>query len=498
MPRPVLSLYFVAGISFVVAVVLTPLVARLAVAWGWMDHPDGHRKLHHSPVPAVGGVAVFAGFAAAGALLQLLERYRVITDLTSFRELWVPLVGAGFCVSAIGLLDDARGVRPSAKLAVQAAAAVYLYSNGYQISQIKNPFGGAIDLGVLVLPISVLWLVGMSNAFNLIDGLDGLAAGLALVSTLGLLAAAAASHERETVLVAGALAGALVGFLPYNFNPARVFLGDCGALPVGFILAGIAVKSSIKASAAVAVAVPLLALALPILDVGLAVVRRVVRRRPVFDGDRDHIHHRLLDLGLTPRRAVITLYGVAVLFTALALAVAMGPRQVAWAAAALVLLVTWAGVRRLGYWEVTEFQKSFLSRLVSGSRTSGDAVLLGAEHDLARTATLEEGWERLCEAAWELGLTELRLTPKPPYEDICPTLHSLAPPVQGPAACPVGGHAPMAAWSIDVEVDGKVVAEVIGRRPLTRMDFDPEPFAGLVRGLVRRHFEASSGVRSRQ
>ena len=124
----------------------------------------------------------------------------------------------------------------------------------------------------------------MSNAFNLIDGLDGLAAGLALVSTLGLLAAAAVSGRWETVLVAAALAGALLGFLPYNFNPARVFLGDCGALPVGFILAAIAVKSSIKASAAIAVAVPLLALALPILDVGLAVVRRVVRRRPVFEG----------------------------------------------------------------------------------------------------------------------------------------------------------------------------------------------------------------------
>jgi UDP-GlcNAc:undecaprenyl-phosphate GlcNAc-1-phosphate transferase len=187
--------------------------------------------------------------------------------------------------------------------------------------------------------VTLFWLVGMSNAFNLIDGLDGLAAGLALVSTFGLLVAAGIQGRWETALVAAALAGALAGFLPYNFDPARVFLGDCGALPVGFVLAAVAVQSSIKASATIAVAVPLLALALPILDVGLAVVRRVVRRRPVFAGDRRHIHHRLVDLGLTPRRAVVTLYGVAVVFAVLALAMATGPRMVVWASGALVVLV---------------------------------------------------------------------------------------------------------------------------------------------------------------
>ncbi len=495
MPQPVLSLFFVAGVSFVVAAVLTPLVARLAVAWGWMDRPDGHRKLHRAPVPAVGGLAVFTGFAVAAALLQFLERY-LGTDLTAFHALWEPLVVAALGISAVGLFDDARGVRPVAKLAVQAAAAVYLFLAGFQITGISNPLGGSIDLGAAALPITVLWLVGMSNAFNLIDGLDGLAAGLALVSTLGLLAAAAAGERWETVLVAGALAGALAGFLPYNFNPARVFLGDCGALPVGFILAGIAVKSSIKASAAVAVAVPLLALALPILDVGLAVVRRFVRRRPVFQGDRDHIHHRLVDLGLTPRRAVITLYGVGVLFAALALAVVMGPRQVVWAAAALVLLVVWSGVRALGYWEVTEFQRSFLSRLAAGLRTSGDAALRGAEHDIARMASLAEGWERLCATAWELGVTEMHLTPKPAWQDGCPELHSFAPRVLGPAAFEDPGPVSMATWSIDVDWGGEMVAEVTARRPLGRLDFDPGRLATIVLDLVRRHLETSKASRA--
>ena len=481
MPEPVQSLFLVVAVAFVAAAGLTPLVARLAVAWGWMDRPDGGRKLHRTPVPAVGGVAVFGAFVLAGASLQLAER-RFITDLTAFRGMWAPLVLAALLVGAVGLLDDARGVRPLSKLVVQVAASSYLFLSGFQITGISNPFGGAVDLGAFALPVTVLWLVGMSNALNLIDGLDGLAAGLALVSTMGLLAAAGVSGRWETVLVAGALAGALLGFLPYNFSPARVFLGDCGALPVGFVLAAIAVKSSIKASAAIAVAVPLLALALPILDVGLAVVRRVVRRRPVFEGDRDHIHHRLVDLGLTPRRAVITLYGVAVLFTSLALAIAMGPRHVAWAVAAVALLLVWAGVRALGYWEVTEFQKSFVSRLVSGLRASGDAALRGAEHDIARTSSIHEGWERLCETAWELGLTELHLRPR---ADACPELRSFNPPIyedSGPVA--------VAVWSIEVEVGGEVVAEAVARRPLTRVDFDPGRFAAILRGLVRRHVEA--------
>jgi UDP-GlcNAc:undecaprenyl-phosphate GlcNAc-1-phosphate transferase len=297
------------------------------------------------------------------------------------------------------------------------------------------------------------------------------------------------------VLVAGALAGALLGFLPYNFSPASVFLGDCGALPVGFILAGIAVKSSIKASAAIAVAVPLLALALPILDVGLAVVRRMVRRRPVFEGDRDHIHHRLVDLGLTPRRAVVTLYGVAVLFTSLAMAIAMGPRYVIWAVGAVFLLVIWSGVHALGYWEVTEFEKTFLSRLAAGLRASGDSALRGAEHDIARLDSLGAGWDRLCQTAWELGLTELHLKPNPEWSGVCPERHSFSPPVERPVGFEDPGPVVEATWAIEVDVGGARIAEVVARRPLDPMDFNPRRFAEIVQGLVRRHVEVPAAPR---
>jgi hypothetical protein len=244
------------------------------------------------------------------------------------------------------------------------------------------------------------------------------------------------------------------------------------------------------------VAVPLLALALPILDAGLAVFRRFVRRRPVFQGDRDHIHHRLVDLGLTQRRAVITLYGVAVLFTSLALAVAMGPWQAAWAALALTLLAIGAGVRALGYWEVTEFQKSFLSRLVAGLRTSGDAALQGVEHDIARMdRSGRPGAPR--DTAWELGLTELHLAPLPAYRADCPEFHSFAPTAQDPAAPPKDPGPPQARWTIDVDWEGEVVAEVTARRPLSRVDFDPGRVATIIQEMVRRHLDACRNAKSR-
>ena len=293
MSQPLYSVLFAAAVSFVGATMLTPLVARLAVARGWLDEPDGQRKMHPRPVPAVGGIAVFVAFALTLVLLAVVGQ-RSLDGALNQAAPYLPLLVAGFVVSATGLVDDVRGVPPLAKLAVQTGAAVFLYFQGFQIQVISNPLNGGIELGVWALPVTVLWLVGMSNAFNLIDGLDGLAAGLGLVATLGLLAAAALNGRWETAVVAAALAGALLGFLPYNFNPARVFLGDCGSLPVGFTLAAIAVQSSIRTSAAIAVAVPLLALALPILDVGLSVVRRFVRRRPVFGADRDHIHENEL------------------------------------------------------------------------------------------------------------------------------------------------------------------------------------------------------------
>lgn len=483
MIQPIQTMVFITAVGFVVASLLTPLSARFAIARGWLDHPDHGRKTHASPVPAVGGVAVFAAFVVALAQLPLVGEPAHWSGV-GFFAMAVPLIVASLAVMLVGVVDDVRGARPRTKLAVQMAAAVFLFASGFRVERLSNPFGAAFELGYWALPVTVLWLVGMSNAFNLIDGMDGLAAGLALVSTTGLLTAAAFNGRIETALVAAALAGALLGFLPYNFNPARVFLGDCGALPVGFILAAIAVKSSIKASAAIAVAVPLLALALPILDVGLALVRRFVRRRPVLQGDRHHIHHRLVDLGLTPRRAVVTLYAVAALFTALALATAMGPRNVVWAVLALAVLAVAAGVRALGYWEVTEVQRSFLTRLTAGLRPSGDAALRGLEYDIGNEDDIRSAWKRLRATAWGIGFSEIHLVPSEAEAQRLPELHDSAPHERFPEDL---GPERTATWSFELEVRGEVVAQMVVRRPLGRLDFDPLRLVSLIEGLVERH-----------
>jgi UDP-GlcNAc:undecaprenyl-phosphate GlcNAc-1-phosphate transferase len=480
----VFSLLAFAG-GLVAATLLTPVVGRLSLARGWLDQPDGGRKSHTQPVPAVGGLAVVGAMFFA-LIAVVLARAESTADVAESAALLVPLLLAAGMVTAVGLLDDVRGVTPWVKLAVQTGAALLLCFSGFRIQGLSNPFGGSVDIGVLAIPLTVVWLVGMSNAFNLIDGLDGLAAGLGFVATLGLLAAAAVSGRPDATLVAAALAGALLGFLPYNFGfkPARIFLGDCGALTVGFTLAAIAVRGSIKTSATIAVVVPLLALALPILDVILAVVRRFVRRRPIFGADQDHIHHRLVALGLTPRRAVLTLYAVAVLCTALALAAAMGPRQVGWAAALLGLLLLWRGVRALGYWEVPELQRVLLKRLAVRARPPGDGALRGLEEDLRKADSLEGAWDRICETAWSLGFEELHVEPRRQSAQDCPELHAFA--AATPPSPQRRGFPDKATWSFFVQIGGEPVARVVARRPLDRADFEPRRFVAAIECLVRQ------------
>ena len=330
--------------AMALSLALTPAVRGLARRLRWLDHPDGERKLHPVAVPRAGGLAVYLAFVLAVAA------YGAWTGAGADGH--VALVAAAGAVLLVGLLDDARGATATTKLSVQTAAAAFLYAQGYRIETLTNPFGDAFSLGSLSFPITVLWLVGMSNAFNLIDGLDGLASGVALFATVSLCVAGIVNGRADAVILIAALSGALLGFLPYNFSPATIFLGDGGSLFIGFALAGLALGSSIKASAALAVATPLLALALPIVDVQLAIVRRLARGQPIFRGDRDHIHHRLLAMGFTPRRSVMILYAVAALYSSLSLLVAFGKGQFLNLLIAVALLGAWAGVRRLGYSEL--------------------------------------------------------------------------------------------------------------------------------------------------
>ena len=326
---------------------LTPNLRRFAERRGLLDHPDDSRKIHSRGIPRIGGVALVAAFFAPLIGLLLYEtglgELFYANRLASFS-----LIGGGIVIAALGLYDDLRGLGAKEKFAVEFAVAAALYACGYRIEQISLP-GGAIDLGAAAFPLTLIWIVGVINAMNLIDGLDGLAGGVALCAILTNLIVAVVRAEPIMILCMAALAGALIGFLFYNFNPASIFMGDSGALFLGYVLAASSIRTNQKSSAAVSLLVPMVALAVPIADTALAMARRMLAGRSMFRGDREHIHHRLLRLGLSQRQAVLLLCGTSCLLggAALALAFVRDP-SVGWVVALLSVAGFW-GLRRLGF-----------------------------------------------------------------------------------------------------------------------------------------------------
>jgi UDP-GlcNAc:undecaprenyl-phosphate GlcNAc-1-phosphate transferase len=263
------------------------------------------------------------------------------------------LIGGGLLL-ATGLIDDLRGISAPMKLLIQLIAAVLAYQFGFRI-EVLSLGSAEFALGWLSLPLTLLWVVGVTNAFNLIDGLDGLATGVALVALATITFAAVHLGNYEVAIVCAALVGALLGFLRYNFNPARIFLGDSGSLFVGFLLAVLSVHGSLKTATAVLMVVPLCALAIPLLDTALAIFRRWLRGVPLFGPDTRHIHHRLLASGWSHRRAVATLYLAAGIVATFGLTVAFGPppvvRGITLAGGVLSLTIVAVGIRRLAYHE---------------------------------------------------------------------------------------------------------------------------------------------------
>jgi len=337
------------GLSALVAVSLTPVVRGWAHRLGAVDHALTSRKIHARPIPRCGGVAIVVAFFAALAAMALLREPAAQLLLAKADHVAGLFLG-GLLVAAVGVLDDVRGVRARHKLLAQMVAAVLAYSLGFDISEIANPFGEPFRLGWLGLPFTVLWITGVVNALNLIDGLDGLAGGVALIA-VGTTFVLAVHHDRPLMMiVTAALAGSLAGFIRYNFNPASIFMGDSGSMFLGFVLAITAIETHEKSSAAVAMLVPVVALGLPIGDTLLSMARRTLRGAPVFQADRGHIHHRLLSLGLTHRQAVLSLYAVAVVLGSAAVAIAT-TRSAHVAATVVVLLLgtAYLFLRRLGY-----------------------------------------------------------------------------------------------------------------------------------------------------
>jgi UDP-GlcNAc:undecaprenyl-phosphate GlcNAc-1-phosphate transferase len=346
-------------VSATSSLLLTPLVIAVAPRIGAVDVPE-ERKIHGRPIARIGGVAVFGGFLSG--LLFAAHATGSLFTVVQVSVYWSVFAACTAAMFLLGLVDDIRHLSFKIKFIFQITAAVVVWTGGFRIAEVTHPFQD----GTLVFPlwaslcITILWVVGITNAMNLIDGLDGLAAGTALIVTVTVACIAFIQHQTGVLAASVALVGSLIGFLFFNFNPAKVFLGDSGSMFLGFVLAVISMRGSHKGPTAVAVLIPLLILALPILDTTLAVTRRMRRlwKRGVDEGhgigfifrnldhlflpDRGHLHHQLLDLGYGHRSAVLILYGGVLTLALAALALVIAQSRLVAAIIVSVLAVSLA------------------------------------------------------------------------------------------------------------------------------------------------------------
>jgi UDP-GlcNAc:undecaprenyl-phosphate/decaprenyl-phosphate GlcNAc-1-phosphate transferase len=393
-------------LALMVGAVLTIVVRNRAVKLGWYDQAKSSRKVHAKPIPRLGGVAIVLAFNAPITALLFVDS-AVALIFREQRDLILGLYVGGFAIAALGFYDDLYGADAKLKFSVQTGVALLLYAIGFRVEVLSWPFGPPLALGLLALPFTILWIVGVINAMNLVDGLDGLAGGVALFVVVTNFILAFSRHDVLVSLAMAALGGAVLGFLIFNFNPASIFMGDTGSMFLGFVLAAIAVKTSTKSGTTVAMLVPIIALGLPIMDTLLAMIRRAVLGRSLFDADKDHIHHRLMSrLRLSQRSAVFVLYGMCCLFalTALGLAFANGVQSAMLLVA--VSVVVFVLMRKLGYLDLREGRGASVIRHRNQQLRN---LLREVVRNVQASANLSDLWNSIRPLAEELGAARLEL-----------------------------------------------------------------------------------------
>ena len=371
--------------SFVLSLILTPIFRDVFRSYGVVDEPDQQRKIHKYPIPRVGGLAVAISYAASFFVVHF--RTGILDE--QLLLVW-KVLPAACMIFAVGVIDDLWGLKAWQKLIGQVIAAGIACWSGILVVDVI----GLHERAWWTIPVTVLWLLACSNAFNLVDGMDGLAAGVGMFATLTIFIAALMQKNMALAMATVPLAGCLLGFLCYNFNPATIFLGDSGSLLIGFLLGCYGIIWTQKSATLLGMTAPLMALSLPLLDVGLAIVRRFLRRQPIFSADRGHIHHRLLDRGMSPKKAVVLLYGICSIIAALSLLVSgVHNNAVSSVIVLLFCAVAWIGIQYLGYAEFSlagkllfggGFQRNLkaqldltaMQKLVSNARTAAECVRL--------------------------------------------------------------------------------------------------------------------------
>lgn len=346
---------------------VTPLVRRMCQRFKLLDVPSDHRRVHRTAVPRLGGIGVYIAVVLALSTLPLVDNLLTQSLRNYVPELLRALIPATL-VLCLGVYDDLRGLNATVKFIALGLIATLFYGMGGRIELLAVPLVGAVQLPPVVgFIVTIVWLVGIANAFNLIDGVDGLAAGAALFSSMVILIVSLAGENPLMIVVSLVLCGALVGFLRYNFNPASIFLGDSGALFVGFMLAALSVQGTQKATTAVAVITPILAFGLPVVDTGMTLARRLVSGKPLFQGDREHIHHMLLARGWSQRHVALVLYAVCAAFGLLAAIFTKTSSPVTGLVLFVIVVAVVVAVGHLRYHEVDEI-KAGVKRTVGDRR----------------------------------------------------------------------------------------------------------------------------------
>lgn len=355
---------YIFAVGFIVALFMalafTPVVKRFAVWAGAVDKPN-HRKVHTTIMPRMGGLAIYLAF-----ILALLVALPLIGGEKLQPHVLLGLLIGGTIVTLVGALDDRFELTPRVKLIGQIIAACVVVSFGVKVDFITLPFGDGTNIGWLSIPITIFWIVGVTNAINLIDGLDGLAAGVSAIATGTIFVLALMMGNVTVALLSAVLLGSIIGFLFFNFHPAKIFMGDSGALFLGFILASLSVLG-FKQATLISFVVPIFILGVPLSDTFFAIVRRMRNRTPISVADKNHLHHCLyLDLGLSQRTSVLIIYGIAVMFSLSAILLSTVAQWVALIVIAVTLLILQIGAEMIGI--VSKGRKpiiTFVQRLLS-------------------------------------------------------------------------------------------------------------------------------------
>jgi len=338
--------YFIAFISAVIiSFIMTPPARKLAIKVGALDVPKDARKIHKKPMPYFGGLAIYVSIIACMFVYMPHTRTNLFT-----------MAGATIIVLT-GVVDDMYGMPAKIKMLMQLIAAAVAITGGVQIHFISNPLsatGISYLLDWLSIPISLFWIVGITNTINLIDGLDGLASGVASIAATTLLFTAATMGHDFIMMQCAIIAGASLGFLPFNFNPAKIFMGDTGSLLLGYMLAVTSVSGMVKSVAAVALAVPVFALGLPIFDTAFAIIRRYINKKPIMEADKDHLHHKLMKIGLNQRQTVLVMYFISMMLGIVAVIIADTDPFIGITVATVVVIAVFFFARKAGLFKRKE------------------------------------------------------------------------------------------------------------------------------------------------